>query len=102
MTGNEPDDDVFLLMRNELDLTPTPECGKSDVELLYLALDERFLPRTLYRGITCNYNVYSIIFEIMSIKIINKVLVDISLVLLLPYLPINLIQLPLGPHLHLS
>lgn len=45
--------DVLRLIRSELERTATDVDGRSDVELLYFALDERFRPRTLYLGITC-------------------------------------------------
>lgn len=47
--------DVWLLLRltrNEFERTATP-AASSEVLLLYFALDDRFLPRTLYLGMTC-------------------------------------------------
>lgn len=45
--------DALRLTRNEFERTATPADGSSDVLLLYLALDERLRPRTLYLGMTC-------------------------------------------------
>lgn len=44
--------DVLRLTRKEFERTARPADGKSEVLLLYLALDERFRPLTLYLGMT--------------------------------------------------
>jgi hypothetical protein len=44
--------DVLRLCRKEFERTATPAVGKSDVLLVYFALDERFRPLTLYLGMT--------------------------------------------------
>jgi hypothetical protein len=44
--------EVLRFTRKEFERTATPAAGSSDVLLLYLALEERLRPRTLYLGMT--------------------------------------------------
>lgn len=44
--------DVLRFSRKEFERTARPADGRSDELLLYLALEERLRPRTLYLGMT--------------------------------------------------
>lgn len=44
--------DVFRLRRKEFERTARPVDGKREALLVYLALDERLRPLTLYLGMT--------------------------------------------------